>query len=257
MQHSLETYFLFNFAADAALFAVIARANEMLRIQRVLFCGFIAASYAVLVKVVSVQLAHPAIQFVLLATLGILLCGDHDLRRWFPASFQLFGSAMLLGGFGTFFASRRNLVVPALGIGLIFLGLWLNIHRRQLLTWEVTVLVSFRGRTVSFPALIDTGNRLREPLSGLPVLIAESVLLKDLFASASIDSAVSRRIAFGVLGSSGAMRCFRPDAVLIRRGEQLLRAPDVWIAAFPGTIPGAARALAPPSFAVIPGKSPI
>ena len=44
-------------------------------------------------------------------------------------------------------------------------------------------------------------------------------------------------------------------AVLIRRGDRYLRAPDVWIAAYPGRIPGSTHALAPPSFAVIPGKA--
>ena len=41
----------------------------------------------------------------------------------------------------------------------------------------------------------------------------------------------------------------------VRRGDSFFRAPDVWIASYPGKIPGSTRALAPPSFAVIPGKS--
>ena len=110
--------------------------------------------------------------------------------------------------------------------------------------------IALRGRSVSFRALIDTGNRLHEPISGASVLIAESALLDHL----PTGSIPHRRVSFGGLGGSGALDCFHPDAVLIHRGDSFIRAPDVWIAAYPGRIPGPTRALAPPSFAVIPGK---
>ena len=60
--------------------------------------------------------------------------------------------------------------------------------------------------------------------------------------------------SFGGLGGCGTVRCFHPDHVWICRGGQLIPAPEIWVAVYPGRIPGMQRALAPPSFAIIPGK---
>ena len=252
MQHSLEAYFLINLVVDTALLATIARANECGRLRRILLCGILSASYAVLTECVSGRLRHPLIQFLLLVILSILLCGDADLYRWGSLSVQLFGGAMMLGSMGSFLSAHRPLMPIMLGTGIFFLGVMLNLHNRRMISWEVTVILSLCGRTVHFRALIDTGNRLHEPISGLPVLIAESSLLQDFLCALHIPF---RSVAFGGVGGSGVVRCFRPDAVLIRRGDRLVRAPDVWVAVYPGKFPGASRALAPPAFAIIPGKS--
>lgn len=250
MQHSLEAYFLVNLAADTALLAVIARANECMRLRRVLFSGILAASYALSTQTVSVRLEHPAVQLLLLAILSIILCHDGDPWQWGTVAIQLSGGAAMLGGFGSLFAVPDRFPVVILGSGLLLVGMVLGIRNRRMHSWEVMVTIALRGRSISFRALIDTGNRLHEPISGASVLIAESALLKQL-PTCCIPH---RRVSFGGLGGSGAMECFHPDAVFIHRGDSFIRAPDVWIAAYPGRIPGPTRALAPPSFAVIPGK---
>lgn len=256
MQHSMEAYFLINFAVDAALIAVVARANECMQLRRILLCGLLSAFYAVLVESVSARLSHPAIQLLLLLILGMVLCGDPDVLRWSSISFQLFCGTMMLGGFSSLFAGSSRSLPAALGAGMLLIHLFMKARSRKLISWEVTVLIAFHGKTVNFRALIDTGNRLREPISGLPVLIAESSLLQGLFSNgASTEQPPCRRVAFGALNGSGTVNCFRPDMVLIRRGDHLVRAPEVWVAIYPGKIPGASRALAPPSFAVIPGKT--
>lgn len=252
MQHSLEAYFLTNLAVDTALMATVARANECTRLRRILLCGFLAASYAVLTRTVSERLTHPLIQLLLLAILAMLLCGDSDLRSWGVIALQMFGGTMMLGGIGSVLSENRALLPAALGAGLLLLGAMMSLHRRRLMTWEVTVLLSLRGRTINFRALIDTGNRLHEPISGLPVLIAEADLLHDFLQSLPVPF---RSVAFGGLGGNGSVRCFHPDMILIRHGEQFVRAPDVWVALYPGQFPGASRALAPPSFAVIHGNA--
>ena len=251
MQHSLEAYFLVNLAVDAALIAVVSRANECMRLRRVCYGSLLAASYALATETVSARLAHPAIQLLLLAVLGLILCGEPDVQKWCSVSIQLAGGATMLGGTSALLPSPERFPVAAIGAGLVLICAILNVRNHRMFTWEVTVLIALRGCSVSFRALIDTGNRLHEPVSGLPVLIAESALLHDL----PIAEMPSRRISFGALGGSGSVKCFHPDAVLIRRGDKFFRAPDVWVAIYPGRIPGAMRALAPPSFAVIPGKS--
>ncbi len=247
MSGSIEAYFLMNFAVDAALIAVVARANGCFRMRRALLAGLIAALYAVL-AVRLPRLTHPMVQLALAAPVALAACGDPDPRRWAGMALQLFCGALLLGGAASLLPMPMRAAIPlALIAGLAALYALLRVRRMRAAGWEVTVLLSLRGRLVAFRALIDTGNRLREPISGLPVLIAESSLLDGLLAGA----AHGRWVAFGALGGGGMVRCFRPDAVFIRRGNRLMRAPEVWVAAYPGRIPGASRALAPPSFALV------
>lgn len=259
MQHSIEAYFLMNFVLDSALIAIVARANECLNLRRTLLCGLLAAFYSLLTKAISPRLAHPAIQLILLIPIGVIACGDPQPRRWATISFQLACGSLMMGGIGFLLPSAGYsgipLLVSAFGGGLLLLCLLLSARTSRLTTWEVTVCLQLRGRSVSFRALIDTGNRLREPISGLPVLIAEENLLHNLLPSLGEKTFPGRNISFGALGGSGTIRCFHPDLVLIRRGNTLIQAPDVWVAIYPGKIPGSSRALAPPSFAIIPGKT--
>lgn len=257
MQHSIEAYFLMNFLLDSALIAVVARANECLAAKRIFFSGMLAALYATLTQHFAPALAHPAVQLVLLIPISLIVCMDPEPRRWGSIAFQLACGSMMLGGIGLLFGDRNVSVfpwrLPILGSGMLLLYLLLSARTRRLTTWEVTVFLRFGSRSISFRALIDTGNRLREPVSGLPVLIAEASLLHGVISED--DASSGREIAFGGLGGTGKIRCFRPDSVLIRRGNALVQAPAVWVAVYPGKIPGNTRALAPPSFAIIPGKT--
>lgn len=253
MQQSLEAYFLINLTVDAALIAVVARANGCLKMRRILACAAMAASYAVLTRFLP-RLAHPAVQIALLALLAIMVCDDPDVRTWGAIAFQLFCGTAMLGGIGVLSPHSNRIRILFLGGGLLILSILLSVRRQRLSTWEVTVSLTFRGKSVSFRALIDTGNRLREPVSGLPVLVAEKSLVDGLIDQDK-DANGRRKVSFGALGGSGTVECFHPDLVLIRRGDHLVRAPEVWVAVYPGKIPGSSRALAPPSFAVIPGRS--
>ena len=78
--------------------------------------------------------------------------------------------------------------------------------------------------------------------------------LLDGLLGGELAPGLTRQVAFGGLGGCGTVRCFHPDHVWICRGGQLIPAPEIWVAVYPGRIPGMQRALAPPSFAIIPGK---
>lgn len=254
MLQSLELYFMINFAVDAALIAVVARANGCLRLRNVLLGGLMSSGYALIVESAYPSLAHPMIQMLLILLLTLIVCGDPAPRRCGIIAFQLLCGAMMLGGFaGLARKSGEQWIAAGIGAGLLALHLLITTEVRRTINWEVTICVHFRGRSTSFRALIDTGNRLREPISGLPVLIAEQSLLSSIFPP-NQEMFAGRKISFGALGGGGTVRCFRPDLVLIRRGDSFVRAPEIWIAVYPGSIPGTSRALAPPEFAVIRGR---
>ena len=97
-------------------------------------------------------------------------------------------------------------------------------------------------------ALVDTGNRLREPLGGLPVLVVERRLAEALLMEGEKPDDLPpgfRLVAFGGVGGEGKMPCFLPDRIQVFRRGRWRDAPDAWAALYPGKLPGEARALAP------------
>lgn len=171
----------------------------------------------------------------------LLLGGGRPLRILEGALGILCGYAAAAG-----FCSLAGAGWASLLMGLFVFGLLLRRRRHLKNRWNIEVTLCKNGLSRSFPALIDTGNRLREHRSGAPVLIAEEAALGEILCG--VDPAECRTLPYGVLGSSGEILCFRPDALAFRAGGPLLRAPDCWVAVFPGRIPGRIRALAPPEF---------
>ena len=116
--------------------------------------------------------------------------------------------------------------------------------------WNIRVELELAGARASFPALIDTGNRLREHKSSLPVLIVEAEAAGAVAQQAEfLEDDRLRTLPYGVLGSSGTLRCFRPDGmrILLPDGGSA-EIGDCWAAVYPGRIPGSTCALAPPEF---------
>ena len=163
----------------------------------------------------------------------------------------LISSAAVAGAISAFKA--ESIFLPAalsLTLILFLLRRRMNIRYR----WNIEVKVQARGKTIYFEALIDTGNRLREPVSGLPVLIASDKLVPNSF----FDGYPCRKLAFGVLGSSGEIYAYLPDNVMIRSlCSDFVSAPECYIAVFPGRFPGSTQALAPPEFTEVqPSPAP-
>ena len=159
----------------------------------------------------------------------------HTLCCVLSASFAAAGMVEALG--------RRRWFLSAAS-GLIILTAVLRKRVNICYRWNIEVMAECNGQSLCFDALIDTGNRLHEPISGLPVLIITDKLAQPGFYK---DKAL-RSLAFGVLGSSGEIQAFRPDAVYIRQNAAYAKAPECYVAIFPGRLPGRVQALAPPDF---------
>lgn len=117
---------------------------------------------------------------------------------------------------------------------------------------DMPMRIATRMGSAEIVAMIDTGNRLREPLSDLPVLIVSRRCLTRIIDSVCMDerSVLApgfRMVRYRVLGGGGCMRCFRPEKLSVLRGGRWTDAPDMWVAIYPGSIPGGVDALAPPS----------
>lgn len=98
-----------------------------------------------------------------------------------------------------------------------------------------SVRVTFREMSVEGQGLIDTGNLLKEPFSGYPVLIAERAfvepILDDEFVYALDGKGGSnvRVIPYSSVGGKGVIFAFRPDFVEIEADGERYECDKVYI----------------------------
>ena len=258
MAVSVEGFFLTNFCMDFLAAAIVARSLGRVRWRRVCVASALGALYAVLAQLPRLRFLGAVWMLPIVCTLLAAVA----LRVDSPRAAVSGGLAILAGGVflgGMQFMAMRLFSVPgtpafALGAlcGAAALTATTAYRRRRLVTWEVRVFLSAGGGEARFLALIDTGNRLREPLSGLPVLICERGVLSDVLP-AGYDALSPgdappgfRQVGYGALGGRGRLNCFRPELCLVDYGNGFLKSPDMWVAVYPGKMPGGVRALAPP-----------
>lgn len=102
------------------------------------------------------------------------------------------------------------------------------------------ITVENLGKTVRIYAKADTGNALREPFSGLPVLVCQADSVKDVAPPAVLEflkagnpqpdpslSGGLRLIPFEALGGQGILPAFRPEKVAEEKSGE---APGCYIA---------------------------
>ncbi|MGB9661327.1 MAG: sigma-E processing peptidase SpoIIGA [Moorellaceae bacterium] len=136
---------------------------------------------------------------------------------------------------------------------------------------QVPVVISVNGKRRAVKALVDTGNNLRDPFSGRPVIVAEYQALRPLLPvdlqslfflprEPDLEKAITslagtpwasrvRIIPFHSLGSgSGLLLGFRPDEVVIFWEDRLIKVTDVVVGLCwrPLTPEGSYRALLHP-----------
>lgn len=76
---------------------------------------------------------------------------------------------------------------------------------------EYYVTIQQNGKFVSEPALMDTGNNLREPFSSYPVVMVE----KDLFSKFVVHDNKFRLIPVSTVNGDSLIKAFRPECLKI------------------------------------------
>ena len=244
---SLELFLAVNLAADFVLILAVSRCCGRFRLRRVVLASVVCALYAPVAFSWPDPFAHPLIQVALLASAGMMISGSVVPTQWISASLLLLSAAILAGGGQRLAFLRLSGIAGGLKsalIGSALFGSLMAFRRYRINRWQIEVEIASSQGRARFTALIDTGNRLREPFSGLPVLIAEASLVEGIVPKKGV-----RRIGYGTLGGKGDMKCFRPDGVWIIFDGIRRRASDVWVAVSHSPLPGSCRAIAPCEFA--------
>ena len=252
MYQSIEAVMLTEFCMDLlALWAALRPKRRVSPGKLVLSAalGAMASALATLLSMSAVAKAVISIAFmpfmirISAGPLGII--GMLGAASAMLAVSALFSAAMHL--IGAVSPAIRIASASAAALAAVFVT---GRQRRWLDSWEVRIRMTHNDCETAFTALIDTGNRLAEPLSGLPVIVAEESQLRGILPKAfnAADAAHDlpdgfRLLAYGGVGGNGVLGCFMPD--LISADGILL--DGHWVAVYPGRLPGRYSALAPPS----------
>lgn len=246
MRVSAEGFLILNFVMNFTVLMLSSRGTWFLRIRRLLAASFFAAVYALLDAMKGLPLWSDAIS---LAGMLLIAFPKSDLRLFSKAAVLTMGialsisgiiRALLVSGLGAFLSSAIGvmggfMLAYVLGGGRLSGG-----HRL-----DVRVRARVFSRVQEFTALVDTGNLLTEPLSALPVLIAdERALGKALFEIARQYEGV-RQVDYASVGGNGKIACLKPDKIEVFDGRKWVRTPDMWLGFYPGRMNRGVHALAP------------
>lgn len=254
----LERYVLVNFIMNCIVIGVIAKFRGRNRWGLTFFAAAFGAVYAVAMQYPAFhQLRWWPSRIALTAALAAVAVRVERSRDLWINAVLLLGGAAFLGGAVNL---ARRLVhdtgtslITGATLGTIGMLAFVSVRARRIEKWEMMLRLIRGDRRVELSALVDTGNRLQEPISGQPVVIATEYKLRNVLpVNFHADLAADRLppgfrlVGYKSLSGSGKMVCFRPDELLVSTGDGWLSAPDVWVAVYPGKLPGNVYALAPP-----------
>ena len=242
---SIELYLAVNMLADCALLWAVSRLLGLYHWRRVLGGGTLCAAYALLAACIPRPWSSLPVQIGMLSAVSAIISPRGSPRMRLTVAATIMCAAMVCAGAAVLTSMQRRANAPlgfclgAMVLVPVFLG-----RSTAMRNWLVRLRMTQNSKTICFHALIDTGNCLREPLSGLPVLVVEAGLLRELLPERGY-----RVISYGSLGGKGRLACFKPEGLWIEMRGKLRYAPDLWVAVAPGALPGKYQALAPPEIA--------
>ena len=245
MRICAEAFLLRNFLMDFLLLALAARGNRFLSLKRL----FAASAFAAVYSLAALAYAWPAwgtgaAAFFMLAVAFPLVPFDMFVRT--AVTFLIF--SLLAGSavrFGTYLlGSEAALISGSLllwGMAAFLKGA----YRRKTQVHNVRMRVFYLNRRAEFSAIVDTGNLLREPISALPVMIADEKALGKNFLKKAGNDREARRVSYATVGGEGSILCLKADRMLVFKDNRWVNAPDMWLGVLPGKIRSGVHALVP------------
>lgn len=109
-------------------------------------------------------------------------------------------------------------------------------------SFERKLKIVFNSAAIEVKALIDSGNRLREPISEQPVLIVSEQRIKKILPEETYGA---RYVYYASMGGRGKIKCFLPETLAVFRNGIWNEIRGIWIGVYPELLPGCFDAIAP------------
>ena len=238
----LDIYFVINFLADAILLKAVQKSTSQMRKNRWILLG--AAVGGVGACCLLFCHGHQILEMTGCLALAVMMCwasfGKKKKKLFVRELLLLYGYGMLLGGVMSAIsmrwpvsgvleeaARRRAGYLPAAvwlaavmgcyGLLRLFMRLYGEYRSRPRV---LGVTIAWSDRRWSLTGIVDTGNTLRDPRNGKPVIVVQ----KSALAAENFDSLLAEAqdtaaagvclIPFQAVGkTSGVMLGFKPDYV--------------------------------------------
>lgn len=121
--------------------------------------------------------------------------------------------------------STKQLLLSSLFAYLIACVI-VKIYNRSVSKGEIyTLIIQNDGNEVTLFAFSDTGNKLREPFSNSPVIIANRKKLEGIY-----DEKTLRLIPASTVGSRSVLKAFKPDKVVLKTSKSKEVLENVYVA---------------------------
>ena len=240
MKIYLDIFFLVNAGLNFSVFMLESffqnRKIKVLRLLLASFTGSLVALFYLLMGIGKNYWITFPFFLVISAFLVRIAFGKTTLRAWIRNVVIYYISAFILSGLLHYFQNAFHMqgstvfLLAATGFVLYVTYRLIPSGRKQ---WDyqkniVSVSLTYEGKNIQGKGLIDTGNRLKEPFTGEPVIVGSRLFLQELLVS---DSILYRYIPYHTVGKeSGMIPAFRADVLEISDREKKKEIPDPWIA---------------------------
>lgn len=237
-----DILFMVNFAMDfislAASAALGARERSPAKIS---LASALGAVYAIAATVSGINTIP---QYVLWAIVGGAMCiisfGYGSFVSFARQCIIFLGCSALLGGIMTAILSLGSSTnMPVIVISsVVVLFFIIKALRERAGCKSLKIKVCLNNKVATFEALCDSGNLLRDPFSGSPVILVSHKALYNILSQDIIDALLQcdtdkltkasirlRLIPYGNADNSGILCAFVPDNVTVSLGTRKARRP--------------------------------
>ena len=241
-----DVLFIVNFFITFLLLQITAKLGKRNpKTIRFVFASALGGGYSLIILADNLPFYLSAISKAVSAMLLVLITfGFKNLKSFASLFFIfLFSSFVFLGiiaGIQMIFASDRisinngEIYFDINAKQLLFTALFsyicscvvIRLYNKKLAYGEVyNIVIKNNEKEVSLFALCDTGNKLKEPFSGYPVVIVRAELVCDLF-----DENKVRLIPATTVNSSSYLKAFKPEYIRVKTKKGYEKIENVYIA---------------------------
>lgn len=244
----VDLLFLINFSMDfLCLFSVSKILSKRLSFPRAILGAFVGGLYSVLLIFLPESGISNIIMSILCCMLICLLVfaqrGD-DIKALFTNSVTYFLSSVLLGGIMTaafnllngsgikLDGDNGNGIPPWLTLSLAAISAMMSyigsrFIKRRAFKQTAYITVTLNGKALSLAGMYDSGNLLRDGISGKPVIVADKKYINQIFGNQKdldinaldkLDRETAKRVVlipYHTASGSKTMVALRPQKIII------------------------------------------
>lgn len=243
----IDSLFLTNFFMDSIILLITSiMRRKQPTLLKLFLGGTVSAVYGTLIFFPDLAFLYGAVLRVVFSAIPVIICCSDRTLKGFIFSLSCFwfitattgGIILMISNFTNFgdvmqtmisncvFYIRLNPFIMMGGCALLYI--LAEVYRRSCIknfTADRIILdisVEYMGKSYGFYGLIDTGCELTEPLSGAPVIVAESYAFKKEYTSDTF-------IEINTVSGGGRLELIFPDKIYVKNSDYFVL-PDTVIA---------------------------